>query len=77
VKPWAYVGILHEFTDAPEVTYADTIFEAVDYNTAGEIKLGITADVYKSTQMYADIGYATDFSDYNSIKGDLGLRISW
>ncbi|MFV0322426.1 MAG: autotransporter outer membrane beta-barrel domain-containing protein, partial [Alphaproteobacteria bacterium] len=77
VKPWVYAGILHEFTDAPNITYADTIFEAVDYNTAGEIKVGVTADVYKSVQMYTDLGFATDFDDYHALKGDLGVRVSW
>ncbi|MFV0321135.1 MAG: autotransporter outer membrane beta-barrel domain-containing protein [Alphaproteobacteria bacterium] len=77
VKPWAYVGVLHEFTDAPNITYADTIFEAVDYNTAGEIKVGVTADIYKSVQIYADLGFATDFDDYHALKGDLGVRVSW
>ncbi|MFV0431279.1 MAG: autotransporter outer membrane beta-barrel domain-containing protein [Alphaproteobacteria bacterium] len=77
IKPWGYVGVVHEFSDAPKVTYADTVFEAIEYHTAGEIKAGITADIYQSVQMYGYVGYVGDFKDYSSIKGNFGIRINW
>ncbi len=77
IKPWAYIGAIHEFSDASKVTYGDMSFDTHDYNTAGEAKLGVTADVYSGFQLYIDGGYASDFKDYNAAKGNLGIRLSW
>lgn len=80
IKPYLYFGMLHEFTGAPEVNYGTTdygIFEAHDFDTAGEIRVGITANLNKNMQIYGDIGYITDFSDYDVVRGDLGMRVSW
>lgn len=74
------MGVLHEFTDAPDIHYGTMdygVFEAHEFDTAGEIRVGLTADLNKNVQLYGDIGYISDFGDYNSICGDLGVRISW
>lgn len=80
IKPYLYLGVLHEFTDAPDIHYGTMdygVFEAHEFDTAGEIRVGLTADLNKNVQLYGDIGYISDFGDYNSICGDLGVRISW
>ncbi|MFV0321524.1 MAG: autotransporter outer membrane beta-barrel domain-containing protein [Alphaproteobacteria bacterium] len=80
VKPYLYLGMLHEFTNAPEINYGTLdhgIFEAHNFDTAGEIRAGVTADLNQTIQLYGDIGYITDFSDYQNIRGDLGVRIRW
>lgn len=77
VKPWGYIGVVHEFSDTPQITYAGLELDGPELDTSGEIKLGITADVYRSVQLYSDVAYTTDFSDYDAVRGNLGVRVEW
>ncbi len=71
------MGVVHEFSEAPHITHADTAYESHDFGTMAEGKLGITVDMNKAVKFYADTGYVSDFSEYGSIKGNIGLRMAW
>ncbi|MFV0431540.1 MAG: autotransporter outer membrane beta-barrel domain-containing protein [Alphaproteobacteria bacterium] len=77
IKPWAYLGVVHEFSKEPKVTYADVDFLSHEYSTAMEGKLGLTANINNMIQAYGNIGYSSDFNDYDAVSGDIGIRVSW
>ncbi|MFV0431676.1 MAG: hypothetical protein ACK5MJ_05815 [Alphaproteobacteria bacterium] len=35
------------------------------------------ADIYQSVQIYVNSGFASDFDDCRSFKGDFGIRVRW
>ncbi|MFV0322601.1 MAG: autotransporter outer membrane beta-barrel domain-containing protein [Alphaproteobacteria bacterium] len=76
-KPWAVLSVIHDFSDAPDVTYADETFLAYDAGTVGEIKLGATYKINETVMIYGDVAYATNFDNYNHYRGDIGVRVSW
>ena len=76
IKPWLYLGLLHEFTDAPVITYVID-FDSHDYDTAALLQTGITAHLAKRLQLYGDLGLTSDFGDYYSFRFDCGIRYRW
>ncbi len=76
IKPWLYLGLLHEFTDAPVITYVID-FDSHDYDTAAHLQAGITAHLAKRLQLYGDLGLTSDFGDYYSFRFDCGIRYRW
>lgn len=76
LQPWVYAGVLHEFTDAPDIHYIID-FASHQYDTAGQLMGGVTFDLAERVQLYGDVSYIFDFSDYEAIRGDVGLRVHW
>ncbi len=77
VKPWGYMGVSHEWSGTPKITYAHIDFKGQDYHTATEAKLGLTTNIHKNFQLYTDGGYFSDFENYEGFRGHLGMRWSW
>lgn len=77
LKPWAYMGGVYEWSEAPEITYANVPFKSQDYHLTAEAKLGVTAAMDENLQLYASGGYLNDFKQYEAISGSLGIRLQW
>lgn len=77
VKPWLYVGAIHEFSESPAIQYAGHTFHSPHLTTAGELKIGFTADLNNNSQIYGDLGVTSNFGHYINAVGHFGLRIHW
>lgn len=52
-------------------------FESHQYDTTANLQTGLTWHFTEMIQLYGDMGYTTDFTDYNSYRLDFGFRLMW
>ncbi len=78
-KPYAYLGAVKEFSDTPEFTYGN--IKGIKGNdngkTLGEVKLGFSAELSKSAQVYGELSHKNNFDDYEDTSVYLGVRIGF
>lgn len=76
-KPWFRASYLQEIGDTPSITIGSDKYTAYDLDAYAEFNLGATYVVSDTVQLNAGVNYRSDFRDWQSYDGNLGVRISW
>lgn len=76
LRPYVDLGVIHEFADANDVVVLGTTMSDALYDTAYEVGGGAALSLPGGMQVFIDVDYR-GASDYSSVNGVLGLRLSF
>ena len=76
-EPWVYGGVLYDFMETKDVEYANYTFHSPSYDLIYEGKAGLLVGINDHWQINGSVSMSTDFNNFESYEGKLGLRLHW
>ncbi len=76
LRPYVDLSVIHEFFDGNRVVVLGGTFEDALYDTAFEVGGGAALGLPNGMQVFLDVDYRAA-SDYSSVNGVVGLRLSF
>ncbi len=77
LKAWGYAGVASDIANDTYLNFSYDSFLVDGYGTKAEAEAGIVAKYKDNIEFHMDAGLGSDFSDYQSFRGDVGLRFTW
>ncbi len=77
LESWLYAGVTENISNESHLHVSYDEFLINDYGFKSEFEAGLTLKKGQNIELYLEGGYATDFSDYEALRGDAALRVFW